>query len=468
MNIWECIYTRRSERRFKGDKGRKIPAKEVEEILDAARYAFQIEGIPQWRFLLIFDQDTKNLLAEFAQEVAHMIFGISYEIFGGHIWYLPEDRRPTIAEYTQTGELWKYPIEADFVVIPCITKGAWFDSRVPYMEQSTAVGGMAIQNMWLTANKLGWGAGCNAMPLNDLRRRELFSTFTGVPMSWQMCAAYCFGDKVSARSVGPSRASLEGIAFNEHWGNRFVRSGFRTESSEIVIPTKDVTETIKGVHNCYKFAAGAEVEDWKLEKMLHCGIWSPNPENLNHWRHIVIRDEKTKQYVADCTKEAYVLEHKSSFEKTKNHLPHLSEDQVIEYVEWMMEEGWKYPLECDAIILTTFAKDWVEYAHIGGTLPGGIDYIWSTATGCGIQNMRLAAQALGLETQINLYSIAEFRRNEGLVSQLGIPGSWVPLTMLCVGEAGDAPDFITKKRPKPPVKDVVFDEFWGIRHTPLA
>ncbi|NVM53063.1 MAG: hypothetical protein HWN66_05125, partial [Candidatus Helarchaeota archaeon] len=70
--------------------------------------------------------------------------------------------------------------------------------------------------------------------------------------------------------------------------------------------------------------------------------------------------------------------------------------------------------------------------------------------------------------QINLYSIAEFRRNEGLVSQLGIPGSWVPLTMLCVGEAGDAPDFITKKRPKPPVKDVVFDEFWGIRHTPLA
>lgn len=467
MDVWECIYTRRSERRFKGDKGKAIPGKQIEEILDAARYAFQIGNVPQWRFLLIRDQDTKNIVADFAKEVAHMIFGQSYEIFGGHLWYLSEDRRPEIAEYTQTGELWKYPIEADFVVIPCITLGAWFDSRVPYMEQSTAIGGMAIQNMWLTAHKLGWGAGCNAMPLNDLRRRELFSTFTGVPMTWQMCAAYCFGDRTSARNVGPSRASLEGIAFNEHWGTRFVRSGFRGESSEIVIPTKDITETIKGVHNCYKFNAGAKVEDWKLEKMLHCGIWSPNPENLNHWRHMIIRDQKTKEFVAQCTKEAYTLEYKTSFESTIAHHPHLANDEIIQYMEWMMEEGWKYPMECDALILTTFAKDWVEYAHIACPLPGGIDYIWSTATGCGIQNMRLAAQALGLETQLNFYSMAEFRRNELLVAQLGIPPTWAPLTMLCVGEAGDAPDFVTKPRPVPPLKDLVFDEHWGISHNPI-
>ncbi|MHA1265970.1 MAG: nitroreductase family protein [Candidatus Helarchaeota archaeon] len=467
MNVWECIYTRRSERRFKGERGRKIPGKDIEEILDAARYAFHIENVPQWRFLLIKDQDTKNLLANFAQEVAHMIFGKSYEIFSGHLWYLPVERRPTIAEYTQTGELWKYPIEADFVVIPCITKGAWFDSRVPYMEQATAVGGMAIQNMWLTAHKLGWGAGCNAMPLNDIRRRELFSTFTGVPMSWQMCAAYCFGDRTSARVVGPSRASLEGIAFLEHWGNRFVRSGFHTDLSEIVIPTKDITATIKGVRNCYKFAVDVKVEDWKLEKMIHCGIWSPNPENLNHWRHIVIRDQKTKEFVAQCTKEAYIQEYKASFEQTVAHHPHIPRDQIIEFTEWMLEEGWKYPLECDALILTTFAKDWVEYPHIAGTLPGGIDYIWSTATGCGIQNMRLAAHALGLETQINLYPIAEFRRNEQLVTHLGIPWSWVPLTLLCVGEAGDAPDFITKPRPIPPIENLVFDEHWGIRHQSL-
>ena len=201
--------------------------------------------------------------------------------------------------------------------------------------------------------------------------------------------------------------------------------------------------------------------------MLHCGIWSPNPENLNHWRHIVIRDPKIKEFIANCTKEAYIQEYTHSFEQTRMHHHHLSDDEVLQYIEWMMEEGWKYPMECDAIILTTFAKDWVEYAHIAGTLPGGIDYIWSTATGCGIQNMRLVAEALGLESQINLYPIAEFRRNEQLMTKLGIPWSWVPLTALCVGEAGDAPDYITKRRPVPPIKNLVFDENWGISHTPL-
>lgn len=467
MDTWECIYTRRSERRFKGENGRKIPGYHVELILDAARHAFQIEGIPQWRLLFIRDQDTKNLLAEFAEEVAHMIFGQSYEIFSGHLWYLPEERRPAIAEYTQTGELWKYPIESDFIVIPCITKGAWFDSRVPYMEQSTAVGGMAIQNMWLMANKLGWGAGCNAMPLNDIRRRELFSAFTGVPMSWQMCAAYCFGDRTSARSVGPSRASLEGIAFSEHWGNRYIRNGFREGNSPIEIPTKDIEDTIQSVRNCYKFDANVDVEDWKLEKMLHCGIWSPNPENLNHWRHIVIRDQKIKEFVAECTKEAFIQEYTNSYEQTRAHLPQLNEDEIIQFIEWMMKEGWKYPQECSAIILTTFAKDWVEYPHIAGTLPGGIDYVWSTATGCGIQNMRLAATALGLETQINLYPIGEFRRHEQLVTKVGIPWTWVPLTILCVGEKGDAPDFVSEQRVVPPTRNLVFDEHWGVHHEPL-
>lgn len=287
-------------------------------------------------------------------------------------------------------------------------------------------------------------------------------------MSWQMCAAYCFGDRTSARDVGPSRATLEGIAFNEHWGNRFVRLGFKGEGTELVIPTKDVSETIKGIRNCYKFDTGAKVEDWKLEKMLHCGIWSPNPENLNHWRHIVIRDPKIKEFVAQCTKEAYVLEYTRGLEETKIHHPHLSDDEILPFIEWMMEEGWKHPMECDVMILTNFAKDWVEYPHIAGAMPGGVDYIWATATGCGIQNMRLAASALGLETQLNLYSIAEFRRHEQLVTHLGIPVSWAPLTMLCVGKAGDAPDFIKRQRPAPPTKNLVFDEHWGILHTPLT
>ncbi|NVM04273.1 MAG: nitroreductase family protein [Candidatus Helarchaeota archaeon] len=464
MDVWECIYTRRSERRFKGEKGKEIPNKDVEKILDSARYAYNISGVPQWRFLLIKDQETKNLLAEFAQEVAHMIFGSSFEVFAGHVWYLPEDRRVGIAEYTQTGELWRYPIESSFIIIPCVTKGAWFDSRLPYMEQSTAIAGMAIQNMWLTAHKLGWGAGCNAMPLNDIRRREIFSAYTGAPMSWQMCAAYCFGDRASARSVGPSRLSLEGVAFSEHWGNRYIRHAFRDDLSELLIPTKNIDDAIKGVKNCYSFNPGAKIPDWKIEKMLHAGIWSPNPENLNHWRHIIIRDEDTKKFLAENTKEAFKILYGGSLETTIAHHPHIPRENIIEFSEWMQKNGWKYMLDADAIILTTFAKDWTEYPHVAGTLPGGIDYIWSTATGTAIQNLRLAANTLGLETQVDLYSIGEFRRREMLVAHLGLPDTWVPLMCLAVGEVGDAPDLIKMERPKFPVKNLVFDEAWGIAH----
>lgn len=467
MDVWECIYTRRSERRFKGEEGKQIPGKDIETILDAARHAYGINDVPQWRFLLIRDQDTKNLIANFAQEVAHMIFGSSYEVFSGHIWYIPERSRLAIAEYTQTGELWKYPIESSFVIIPCITKGAWFEVRTPYFDQSAAATGMAIQNMWLTAHNLGWGAGCNAMPLNDIRRREIFSAYTGVPLSWQMAAAYCFGDRTSARHVGPSRSSLEGIAFSEHWGVRYIRKAFLEEVEEISVPKKDIMDTIKGVGHCYKFDDSRKVPDWMIEKMIHAAIWTPNPENLNHWRHIIIKDEKTKQFLAESTKEGFKLYYGRSFEELRDHHPHIHEDKLLEYAEWMLEEGWKYPLEADSVILTIFAKDWTEYPHIAGTLPGGTDYIWSTATGTAIQTLRLAANALGLETQIDLYTVGEFRKTDMLITKLGIPDSWIPLTMLAVGYKGDAPDVVQMERPKFPTKNLVFDEVWGIPHETL-
>jgi nitroreductase len=465
MRVWDAIYTRRSERKFV--PGKEIPEADMEKILDATRYAWSPFGAPAYRHLLIKDEETKTLIAEFAKEVAHRIFGQSYEIFRGHLWYLPGERVPEIAEYSQTGELWTYPQDCSFVVIPLMTKGSFTDGLFYGIEDiCTLSAGMALENMWLVAHSLGWGSACNAMPLNDIRRREIFYEYCGIPSSWQSMGAFSVGHRAARRASGPSRATVEGIAFEEMWGARYVRRGLRKNEESGSAPTKipdaELDVVMKELASeIYKFDAERSVEFWKIEKMVDAARWAPNPENLNHWRHIIIRDEKTKDFIAQSTREGLKAMSKS-VEDLSAHFYFVPEEDRVAFIEYLIDEGWKFAKECDTIVLTTFARQWAEYAHSVGIIPDRIDYIWASATGCGIQNMRLAAKTLGLDTIMNIFPIGEMRRADVLCTMLGIPQTWVPVSMLHVGYASKKDAWKKVQRPLPSLDALVFDEYWGV------
>lgn len=468
MDVWEAIYGRRSIREFKTDEnGKPMPVsdEQIETIIETIRWAPSPANIQPWRLILIKSDEMRHLLAKFGREMARLIFGSSAEVFFGHLWYVPPEMRPKIAEYTQTGMLWEYPKEANFILVPCISRSCWFDSYASPASQDcmwSVTTGMAIQNAWLTIHSLGLGGGFNAMPLSDARRRELFSDLMCIPRSWIPAGAFAIGVPAHDRGAGPSRAPFEGLVFDEHWGNRRVRMAYRENYDIGKAPSMSLSKAIHERRSIRKYKKES-IPEWKIEKILDVAKWCPNPENLNHFRFIVVQKQETKDLITDFNKEYFTLAYRmATFQITRGHLDALNipEEEMLEHVAQKREDGWVYPSECDTIIIPCYSRTaWFEYP---GSIAGGIEHIWATATGAGIQNMWLAIHALGLGAAFVVYPLGDIRRQEILCDRLGIPRSWEPIGALCIG----VPDEKPTPPKRNPISSYVFSEMWGTPYEP--
>jgi len=467
MDVFDAMYGRRSIRQFKTENGKPLPVsdQQIETILEAFRWAPSPGNIQPWRIILIKSDEMRHLLAKFGREMARLIFGASAEIFFGHLWYVPDEMKPKIAEYTQTGMLWEYPQDANFIIVPCISRSCWFDSYASPASQDgmwSVAMGMAVQNAWLTIHSLGLGGGFNAMPLSDARRREMFSELMCIPRSWIPAGAFAVGVPEHARNFGPSRASFEGLVYDEVWGNIRQRMAFKGNYEVGKITTKALSDVIHKRRSIRKFK-DKSIPDWKIEKILDVAKWCPNPENLNHFRFIVVRKQETKDMVAQFNKEYFELKYKMApFQIIDGHMDAIGikRDDMLGHLEEERKDGWKYPAECDVMIIPCYTRTaWFEYP---GSIAGGIEHIWATATGAGIQNMWLATTALDLGAAFCVYPIADIRRQELLCDRLGIPRTWEPCGAFCIGEPEETPPVPRRN----PISNYVFDEIWGNPYEP--
>ncbi|MEM1513174.1 MAG: nitroreductase family protein [Candidatus Jordarchaeales archaeon] len=229
VTVQDTIRLRRSIRRYTGER---IPDEDLEKILDAARYTPSPENMQMYRFVIVRDdQETKNLIADLAVEAAKETFGtFPAELTQGRIWYVPPDRRPWTFTEMRDGSLFEYPRYADVVIVACASE-SFHDSPVLYplsLFGSICVG-MAIMKMWLMATALGYGAGYQAFPIMDPRRRELLADRLGIPRSWDVIATLSIGVRGEERMIGPSRLTLEGLFYKERWGNPYIRKAFLEE-----------------------------------------------------------------------------------------------------------------------------------------------------------------------------------------------------------------------------------------------
>lgn len=228
MDVFEAIYTRRSIREFK--KGARVPEWKIERILDAGRWAPSPENMQFWRFLVIRDEDSKRFLADLSQEQAKIVFGtVPYEVEADRLWYLPERVKPKVIERVYDGSLFRYPEQADTVILPCASIHG-IDWKMPYpitdyMQLVTV--SMAAQNIWLAAHALGLGVGFNVLPLADHRAAEKVCRYFGIPDGVRPITVMAVGVPAQPRIAAPSRFPLEGICFSEYWGNPYKRIAFR-------------------------------------------------------------------------------------------------------------------------------------------------------------------------------------------------------------------------------------------------
>jgi nitroreductase len=227
LQMMKYVRSRRSIREF---TGQKIPDHHIELILEAARHAPSPENMLMIRLILIRDdQETKEFLADIAQENAQTVFGgAPFEITSGRNWYIGDEFRAAVFSRLRGGELFRYPEKSDTVIIVCASL-AWHDATKLYPNElfGSVVAGMAIQNMWMVATAMGYGCGYQALPFSDSRHSQLIRDRIGVPPIWTPLTAFCIGVPVAKRHLGPSRPPLGGLIYDERWGNPYKRLTFR-------------------------------------------------------------------------------------------------------------------------------------------------------------------------------------------------------------------------------------------------
>ncbi|MFH1350327.1 MAG: nitroreductase family protein [Pseudomonadota bacterium] len=466
MNVFQAIYERRSIRVF--DTKKRIPEDVILKMLNATRYISRIPtGEYPFRFIVINDQETRELIAQSAKEVAAMLFGASFEVFGpGHLWYLPDSTRLKVAEYTTTGELWTYPRNADLVLVPVYTRGAWVDTITNLTDQIDIYMqylGMATQNMWLVGYKYGVGSAYNGMPLLDVRRRESVATELGLPWSWEPTGALCFGFPEGKRYYGPARASLEQVVFTEYWGVPYERIAFRGgdfQREKIEFPDKDVEEVVENLNFVDTFAPG-DVPEWKIEKIMDCALWGPVPENFKNWRFVLIRDKESKAFIKKLAVEKIHVPWIHNWgEFLYSRMGHLPEDARLEAVERYLTDGlgkWIEEAETLILVLTT-VFNWRDQPY--PAMASNACHMFSISTGCVVQNMIVGATALDLGVNYEVWPCSDERSIALLMEYFGIPQTtWIPLGVLGIGRPGQKTGVVPLKRT---LDSLFYQGVWGV------
>ncbi|MFX1483379.1 MAG: nitroreductase family protein [Promethearchaeota archaeon] len=229
LQVLKFVRSRRSIREFTGGK---IPDEHVELILEAARHAPSPENMLMIRLVVIRDdQETKEFLADIAQENARTVFGTApFELTSGRNWYIQDEFRAAVFSRLREGELFRYPEKSDTVIVVCACP-AWHDATKLYPNElfGSVVAGMAVQSMWMVASSMGYGCGYEALVCSDSRHTQLIRDRLGIPPIWTPLTAFCIGIPVSARHLGPSRPPLEGLLYDERWGKPYKRLAFRKQ-----------------------------------------------------------------------------------------------------------------------------------------------------------------------------------------------------------------------------------------------
>jgi nitroreductase len=464
MDIFQAIHERRSIRVFNTEK--HIPEDVLLKILNASRYTLRVPtGEYPFRFVVVNDGETRELIAQSAKEVAAMLFGASFELFGqGHLWYLPESTRLKVAEYTTTGELWTYPREADLALVPVYTRGAWVDTITNLSDQlDTFIQflGMATQNMWLVAYKYGVGSAYNGMPLLDVRRRELVSTELGLPWSWEPTGALCFGYPHGKRYYGPARTSLEQVVFKESWGVPYERIAFRGPTyGQIEFPERDVEEVIENINFVDSFEKG-DIPEWKIEKVMDCAMWGPFPENFKNWRFIVIKDEESKDFIKKLAAEKIHVPWMHNWgEFLYSKMGHVEADARLAEVERFLTEGigsWISEADTLIVVLTTIFN-WRDQPY--PAMASNACHMFTISTGCAVQNMILGATTLDLGVNYNVWPCSDERSIAMLLDYFGVPPtSWIPLGVLSLGRPGKKSNQVPRRRY---LDSLFYQGVWGV------
>jgi nitroreductase len=184
MDIFECIRTRRSIRRF-ADK--PVEDEKLQTILESIRQAPSWANLQCWRFVVIKDHHTKSNVSE-----------LSYvESFFKPLGY-------------KTNPALKGLAEAPVVIVACADpsqSGKIWDQAYYLVDV-----GIASQNLQLAARAQGLGT-----VFVGVFDEEKLRVLLGIPSTLRIVGLFPVGYPLEEKTSGPPRKPLKEIVFYERW-----------------------------------------------------------------------------------------------------------------------------------------------------------------------------------------------------------------------------------------------------------
>ena len=239
----------------------------------------------------------------------------------------------------------------------------------------------------------------------------------------------------------------------------------------------DENETIRTIKNrraIRDYDTSRDVPDELIYQVIEAGGYAPSAENQQPWRVIVVRDKKLQEFIGqravDRTIELFgratpreELERRLSYIKSKASLERTIDILIsgarFEYIKGKRETN-------GAPVLLVLA---VDQTHVGNSQPtlrgtGGV-YGWSSprhaviAGSMMMENMTLAAAALGLGSCISSVQLDHFDDVGAISQKLNIPyPHWVPILCLTLGYALNER---TLGPPRQQPEEIAFLNKWG-------
>ncbi len=199
------------------------------------------------------------------------------------------------------------------------------------------------------------------------------------------------------------------------------------------------------------------VPDELIDKVLEAARWAPTGENYQPWRFIVVRDQETRNRIADLARLGsgsrmtawYCMGHMQ--ERFAGIEDPVKREKVLRFM---------YSGEVSA-----FAKDApVVIAVIGTLMEGSVDVPYDLSAA--IENICLEAHALGLGACWVHGPVASTRDAKKFKEILGIPtglGQYKVIAYVSIGWPAEARKH---PRPKKPLEELVYWERFGNKERP--
>jgi nitroreductase len=189
------------------------------------------------------------------------------------------------------------------------------------------------------------------------------------------------------------------------------------------------------------------VTEEELQKILEAGRQAPSGENAQPWRFIIVRNQESKDYLSTVGRNAsgrrftgeYLSKHmQTRFEDLKD-----DEKKIKAYKKLTSGLVSAFVNQPDICILVLGKKD-----------------VWDAPfdTSAAIQNMHLAATALGLGACWLVAPSIDIRDEKRINDYFGITQEYKMFAIVTIGEPDQSPG----QRPRLPLSELTFSEKFGV------